>query len=886
MRRLRSRRMGRLPLLVLLTLVAAVGAALIGAPSADPARAESPAAQFVPADSPLIPEGVGAGESFRLVFVSSATRDASSSEIADYNSHAQLAAAGNSDLSGFSAQFRALISTSSVDARDNTATTGTGVAVYWLGGEKVADDYADLYDGDWDSVSGKTESGTDYTGLVWTGGNKAGQRSGERYAGAAEVRLGDLGDATLALSSPTARASGGSYPIYALSPLITVAEPGPNLGEFGRNGLEPANQQRAASNSPPLFGLVPGTVSVNEDAAIGDSVGAPFTALDADGDALTYSLSGSDDFTIGASSGQISVAGALDYETQSSYALTVSVSDGKDASGEADPSVDGSVDLTVQLVRVAEPEQTAPGARLGPIEADQLTEEESKWPTSTIWSATLTADRDSSFYGCDNEKSSQDSCSDWRVLTDSAFSYRGTTYTVRRISRAPNSSYFTIWFDDGKSDSHNGARIQNALTRLTLNVDGTPFRISKAEPETGGPLNWPDYHPSPEWTDGRVVTLSLTQPDRSKSTSTSTETVWVTSVEYASSPPNGVEYRRGDTIAVAVNFSGPVTAVNDRLWIYLNLNGDGDAISQANLTAGSGTNRLIFTETVADGDLDTDGFTVPDQKINIGGVQWAAAGSVFYPPAHWRHYEHVNFAFRREGTSLVDHTGQGNQKVNGSEARVRCNADGSHCLVSRYWSMLPDRVPVGRSFRLVFVTSGTTTATSTDVSAYNTFVQNQVAGIDAWTALKPHLRAVVNASAGDNLRTNTRTRLDGKSQAGDLGAWSPVFWAGGQRIANNLADFYSGNWYSSREGGRISGPRGQIIPTSSNNPLTWRIWTGSRSDGSPYSGYLAGHTNALYGLPLSRGDELSSGNAASSSNGYRIYAITPLLTVVWEPKNR
>ena len=41
-------------------------------------------------------------------------------------------------------------------------TTGTGVPIYWLDGTKVADDYADFYDGSWDDeVNDKNESGTD-----------------------------------------------------------------------------------------------------------------------------------------------------------------------------------------------------------------------------------------------------------------------------------------------------------------------------------------------------------------------------------------------------------------------------------------------------------------------------------------------------------------------------------------------------------------------------------------------------------------------------------------------------------------------------------------------------------------------------------------------------
>ncbi len=196
----------------------------------------------MPSDWPLIPDGVGAGESFRLLFVTSTIHNASSSEIADYNAHVQAAAGRNSNLAGFSGKFRALISTASVDARDNTATTGAGVSIHWLGGARVADDYADLYDRLWDSVSGTTEAGASYTGLVWTGGNKAGLKSGKRHAGAAEVRLGDLGDAGLALSSPRSGASGEAYPLYALSPVITVAQP---VKAEQATGIENANVPRA-----------------------------------------------------------------------------------------------------------------------------------------------------------------------------------------------------------------------------------------------------------------------------------------------------------------------------------------------------------------------------------------------------------------------------------------------------------------------------------------------------------------------------------------------------------------------------------------------------------------------------------------------------------------
>ena len=84
------------------------------------------------------------------------------------------------------------------------------------------------------------------------------------------------------------------------------------------------------ANSPPEFGSV-GDLEVAENSPAGTTVGSPVTATDADGDTLTYSLSGDDAvlFNIDGS-GQITVAAGtmLDYETKASYTLTVNADDG------------------------------------------------------------------------------------------------------------------------------------------------------------------------------------------------------------------------------------------------------------------------------------------------------------------------------------------------------------------------------------------------------------------------------------------------------------------------------------------------------------------------------------------------------------------------------
>ena len=111
----------------------------------------------------LTPASLAVGDQFRLIFLSSTKRNALATDIADYNTFVQdRAAAGHASIQAYSGGFGVIGCTAAVDARDNTSTTGTGVPIYWLDGAKVADDYADFYDGSWaDEVNDKDESGAD-----------------------------------------------------------------------------------------------------------------------------------------------------------------------------------------------------------------------------------------------------------------------------------------------------------------------------------------------------------------------------------------------------------------------------------------------------------------------------------------------------------------------------------------------------------------------------------------------------------------------------------------------------------------------------------------------------------------------------------------------------
>ena len=119
----------------------------------------------------------------------------------------------------------------------------------------------------------------------------------------------------------------------------------------------------AATNRSPAFTDGASTTrSVAENTAAGASIGDPITARDPNGDRLTYSLGGSDSASFGivASSGQLQTSAALNYEAKNSYAVTVSVRDGKDPEGNSDSRTDDTIRVTVNVTDVNEaPPRTA-----------------------------------------------------------------------------------------------------------------------------------------------------------------------------------------------------------------------------------------------------------------------------------------------------------------------------------------------------------------------------------------------------------------------------------------------------------------------------------------------------------------------------------------------
>ncbi|MCY3923823.1 MAG: hypothetical protein OXG27_15705, partial [Chloroflexi bacterium] len=200
----------------------------------------------VPQDWPLKPAGLSGGDEFRLLFVTSQNRDATSSDIEVYNDFVQGVAAstGHASLKPYGGLVKVLACTSAANARVNsgmragnawadgsTSDSSSGIPIYWLGSNnKVADNYHDFYDGSWDGTRAnddRTESGA-------TVGNY------DAFTG-----CGDQGIATFStrvLPSPagvffarsshhanpfafwrTSKSRDDNAPFFAMSPVFTVS---------------------------------------------------------------------------------------------------------------------------------------------------------------------------------------------------------------------------------------------------------------------------------------------------------------------------------------------------------------------------------------------------------------------------------------------------------------------------------------------------------------------------------------------------------------------------------------------------------------------------------------------------------------------------------------
>ncbi len=160
-----------LPCLAAALAVIAIAAALPG---------DAHAQQEVPADWAYVPDGLGPGDTFRLMFASTGYHQTRSDSSDDYHSIIKGRAA-SSGLAAYSDSFNALVNTDSHNANivgvpgpdlieyrisdtriaNNVIDPGPAIPIYWVNGARVADSGAQLIYGSWQTGIGdvRTEHG-------------------------------------------------------------------------------------------------------------------------------------------------------------------------------------------------------------------------------------------------------------------------------------------------------------------------------------------------------------------------------------------------------------------------------------------------------------------------------------------------------------------------------------------------------------------------------------------------------------------------------------------------------------------------------------------------------------------------------------------------------
>jgi len=186
----------------------------------------------------------------------------------------------------------------------------------------------------------------------------------------------------------------------------------------------------------------------------------------------------------------------------------------------------------------------------------------------------------------------------------------------------------------------------------------------------------------------------------------------------------------------------------------------------------------------------------------------------------------------------------------------------------------PSGLKTGDHFRFIFVTGSTTTATSSDITTYDTFVRNSVSSL--YGNVTYGGSAITNWLAVGSTRTvNAKDHLGGYSSS--VSVWLPD----GTRVASSLDTATGGLWSA----GTLDHKINQYLD-GSNKAVNVATWTGSNPIGYGWgNGELGGiGPNAEVGSTNDTSYYWTTFNAFAKTNSFAMYAVSPELTVQAVPE--
>ncbi len=171
----------------------------------------------------------------------------------------------------------------------------------------------------------------------------------------------------------------------------------------------------------------------------------------------------------------------------------------------------------------------------------------------------------------------------------------------------------------------------------------------------------------------------------------------------------------------------------------------------------------------------------------------------------------------------------------------------------------PNGLNPGDHFRIMFVTTGTTTATSTSISTYDSFVNTDANG------------ATYNGSTITWQAIGSTSSVNAITHIGTTG--DAVYLVDGTKVASS--DGLSGLW----SGGLLNAPDEYLNGTLASTATTW---TGTATNGSS-SSPLGGGSLVEFGSPTSKTGIWVHASVDFNSSTYNLYGISNDLVVQSAP---
>ncbi|OIP44226.1 MAG: hypothetical protein COX17_02290 [Deltaproteobacteria bacterium CG23_combo_of_CG06-09_8_20_14_all_60_8] len=168
--------------------------------------------------------------------------------------------------------------------------------------------------------------------------------------------------------------------------------------------------------------------------------------------------------------------------------------------------------------------------------------------------------------------------------------------------------------------------------------------------------------------------------------------------------------------------------------------------------------------------------------------------------------------------------------------------------------IVPPGLAPGATYQLAFVTSGTTTATSSEIGDYNSFVQNAANAAGMGSVVWYVIGSTVSVDANSNALVS-----------------APVYNMNSELVATGFSDFWDG-----------SHTLGVGIDFNENNTArNFNVWTGSNTNGTNAGIYALGNAKAIWAeSTLSSGAWIYHGTQDTTVS-YSLYALSgPLSTPV------